>query len=247
METDDFLRVLADEGRALAAAAALAGPDAPVPTCPGWRMRDLVLHTGAVHRWAAGYVRERHPERQPFPAPAVPDGELDGWFLEGLGALLALLDAAPADLACWTFLTGSPTPRHFWARRQAHETAVHRMDAELAAGQGLSPVTAEFAADGIDELLVGFHGRDRSRLRAERPAVLRVLAADRPGDDWTVHITDGTPRGGRSVPGTPADCEISGPATVLYPVLWNRQPWSAEVKVAGDAAVAALWRSAGGV
>jgi hypothetical protein len=31
-----------------------AGPDAPVPTCPGWTVRDLLAHQGMVHRWASG-------------------------------------------------------------------------------------------------------------------------------------------------------------------------------------------------
>lgn len=33
---------------------------------------------------------------------------------------------------CWTFLD-APSPLAFWARRQAHETAIHRADAQLAA------------------------------------------------------------------------------------------------------------------
>ena len=32
-----------------------AGPDAPVPACPGWRIRDLVRHVGNVHA-GTGYV-----------------------------------------------------------------------------------------------------------------------------------------------------------------------------------------------
>ncbi|MGI5037925.1 maleylpyruvate isomerase N-terminal domain-containing protein [Streptomyces sp. JAC128] len=27
-----------------------------MPTCPGWRVRDLIRHTGMVHRWATGMV-----------------------------------------------------------------------------------------------------------------------------------------------------------------------------------------------
>ena len=34
------------------AAADEAGLEAPVPTCPGWTVNDLVLHMGEVHRWA---------------------------------------------------------------------------------------------------------------------------------------------------------------------------------------------------
>ena len=52
---------------------------------------------------------------------------------QGCADLVAALAAAPDDLECWTFLP-APSPRAMWARRQAHETAIHRVDAELAAG-----------------------------------------------------------------------------------------------------------------
>jgi uncharacterized protein (TIGR03083 family) len=45
-----------------------------------------------------------------------------------------------------------PATVGFWQRRQAHETAMHRIDAEAAAGD-VHPIDAELAADGIDEWL----------------------------------------------------------------------------------------------
>ena len=63
-----------------------------------------------------------------------------------------------------------PSPLAFWARRQAHETAVHRYDAQSAAPGGPpAPAGAfdpAFAADGVDELIMGFAARRRYR----RPA-----------------------------------------------------------------------------
>jgi len=50
----------------------------------------------------------------------------------------AALSAAPPDLRCWTFLP-APSPLAMWARRQAHETTVHRVDAELAAASVAPP------------------------------------------------------------------------------------------------------------
>ena len=59
----------------------------------------------------------------------------------------------PPDLDCWAFLP-APSPLAFWSRRQAHETAIHRADVESALR--VRPVyPKEFAADGIDELLLG--------------------------------------------------------------------------------------------
>lgn len=154
---------------------------------------------------------------------------------------MGTLSAAPPDLRCWHFLP-APSPLAFWARRQAHETAVHRVDAESARGRALEEIArdiaAGFAADGIDELLRGFHARPKSRVRTDGPRTLRVRATDTADATWTVRLSAEPPVTERNDEGD-ADCEVSGPAALLYLSLWNRLPLPA---VTGDAALATLWR-----
>ncbi|MDR6975208.1 uncharacterized protein (TIGR03083 family) [Streptomyces sp. 3330] len=242
METAEFIHALDQEGRSLAAAAAEAGPDAKVPTCPEWQVRDLLRHTGTVHRWATSFVAERDPSFHPFGEPPELDGDaLLNWFREGHLRLVDTLSCAPPELRCWHFLP-APSPLAFWARRQAHETAVHRVDAEAARGrtpeEAARDLTADFAADGIDELLRGFHAREKSRVRTDRPRVLRVRATDTADAVWTVRLSTEPPVTERNGEGD-ADCEVSGRAALLYLSLWNRLPLPA---VTGDTALAALWR-----
>ena len=45
----EHIEALRREGGMLADAAAAADPDATVPTCPEWTVRELVQHTGRVH------------------------------------------------------------------------------------------------------------------------------------------------------------------------------------------------------
>ncbi|URM92290.1 maleylpyruvate isomerase family mycothiol-dependent enzyme [Streptomyces sp. MRC013] len=179
--------------------------------------------------------------------PALDGAPLLDWYREGHDRLVAALAGAPDALECWSFLS-APSPLAFWARRQAHETTVHRVDAESALGlvAGRSPVEPDLAADGIDELLCGFHGRDGSRVRTDRPGVLRVRTTDT-GDVWTVALSADAPRTTRTADG-PADCELTGPAEALYLSLWNRLPaGSPAVGVAGDDRLARLWRETSAV
>lgn len=239
METAELIKSLVREGQLLAAAASKAGPEAAVPTCPGWQMRDLLRHTGMVHRWATAFVVEGHTAFHTAGGEPELDGdELLEWFREGHGLLVAALREAPADVECWTFLP-APSPLAFWARRQAHETAVHRTDAESALGGKPGPVAAGFAVDGIDELLCAFHARAKSRVRTEEPRILRVRAIDT-DDVWIVRLSTEPPRTERTEEG-PADCELSGTAEQLYLTLWNRLPLTA-ASVTGDAELAQLWR-----
>ncbi|MEN8654060.1 maleylpyruvate isomerase family mycothiol-dependent enzyme [Streptomyces sp. 21So2-11] len=254
MDIAEHINCLGREGQLLAAAAERAGPGAEVPTCPGWQVRDLLRHTGMVHRWATMYVLEGHTSYRPGEGEPKLDGDaLLGWFREGHALLTAALGAAPEDLECWTFLP-APSPLAFWARRQAHETAIHRADAESALDGELSPLPTGFAVDGIDELLRAFHARRSSRVRTEKPAVLRVRATDS-GDVWTVRLSQEAPRavhrkpadaGGQATEEAVTDCELSGPAERLYLTLWNRLPLGA-LTSAGDAALAALWREKSGI
>ncbi|MFJ8659621.1 maleylpyruvate isomerase family mycothiol-dependent enzyme [Streptomyces sp. NPDC093795] len=251
MEIAEHIGALETAGRGLADAAAAAGPDAEVPTCPGWRVRDLLRHTTMVHRWAAAYVAEGHTTYQPDEGePALDGDELLAHYREGHAGLVAALRAAPEALECWTFLP-APSPLAFWARRQAHETLVHRADVESARGTGPGPVDPALGADGIDELLCGFHGRDRSRVRTSGPRTLRVRTTDT-GDVWTVRLSaaeppraerlsrSASPVAGAAV-GRGSDAELSGPAGRLYLTLWNRLPVDA-VTLVGDAELARVWR-----
>ncbi|MFH9616313.1 maleylpyruvate isomerase N-terminal domain-containing protein [Streptomyces pratensis] len=78
MEVSEHLTALATEGRALAAAAREAGPEALVPSCPGRRVRDLLGHTGVVHRWATAFVVEGHRTHLPTWSVRTPDRGLLG-------------------------------------------------------------------------------------------------------------------------------------------------------------------------
>jgi uncharacterized protein (TIGR03083 family) len=239
----------------MATAAELAGFGTPVPSCPGWQVRDLLRHQGYVHRWAGRFVTERLPDPVPDSSEAEilaadpPDAQLLDWFREGHAALVDALRAAPADLQCWTFLP-APSPLAFWARRQAHETAIHRVDAELAAGRAVTSSDPAFAADGIDELIMGFLGRQARRLTDEQRAGRRrsvLVQATDAGGEWQVQLTEDDARAAsvRRGSGTaPADCTLAGPAAGLYQVLWNRaEPGEAtQVAAGGDAAVLRSWR-----
>src|SRR5204862_2895326 len=108
----------------------------------------------------------------------------------GHAALVTALEAAPEDLACWTFLP-APSPRAFWARRQAHETAIHLADAWSASGESAS-FSPAFAADGVDELLYGFGGRRRAGMRTTVERTLALRATDR-DERWHVRLTAGDP------------------------------------------------------
>ncbi|MFD9983600.1 maleylpyruvate isomerase family mycothiol-dependent enzyme [Streptomyces massasporeus] len=242
METAEFLHALETEGRLLAAAAEEAGTEAKVPTCPGWQVRDLLRHTGAVHRWAAAYVAEQLTERRPLVEPTDLDGaELIAWYRDSHRRLLDTLTGASPDVECFAFLP-APSPLAFWARRQAHETAVHRVDAESARGGAPTDVTPEFATDGIDELLRGFHARSRSRVRTLEPRVLRIRTEDT-GAVWTLRLSPEPPVTTRDESGE-AECELSAPAGPLYLALWNRAPLPSAT---GDQALATLWREASAI
>jgi hypothetical protein len=102
----------------------------------------------------------------------------------------------------------------------AHETAVHRVDAEWATDVA-TPVDAELAADGIDEILVLMLAGDWSEDPDEAARGQRVsISADE--RSWTVTIdrgavgvADGGGTGDASVEGHPSD-------VLLW--LWGRAP-----------------------
>jgi hypothetical protein len=143
---------------------------------------------------------------------------------------------------CFAFLP-APSPLAFWARRQTHETAIHRVDVESAAC-AITPVEPAQAADGIDEFLTGFAAGRRS-WPWDEPRRLRLRAVDA-SREWRVLIG---PERVEVGPATdtwagdpwPSDCAVEAPASDLLLLLWNRVP-AAELAVTGDPALLASWR-----
>ena len=240
MDVGTWIDSLRDEGRRLADVAAGLSPDDRVPTCPEWDMRKLVRHTGWVHRWAGAMVRDARPE-PPGREVVLPDGwpsdeGLVDWFRDGHGQLVSALESAPDGLECWTFMQ-VPQARAFWARRQAHETAIHRVDAELVAG-AVSGFDTEHAADGIDELLVFFISRPDRGPRAPEVKTLKVVASDA-GRQWTVSFGPDDSAGHAGGEG-PVDCTVTGRASDLYLYLWNRIP-RGNLRIEGRGDVLDYW------
>ncbi len=216
-----------------------------VPTCPDWTLRQLATHVGRAHRWAAEIVSTRSAEFIPF--RQVADGRIPDdpalhapWLRAGAARLIEVVKEAGSD-PVWTF--DGPRPASFWARRMAHETAVHRADAQITAGREpqFDPV---IAADGIDEWLGFMSGIGAPDPRVDAlpdGAVLHVHVTDEGVDgEWLVR------RDGSSVTVQPGhakgDVVVRGPAGRVLLVLLRRVPADdPQVEVLGDAAVLTGW------
>jgi uncharacterized protein (TIGR03083 family) len=201
--------------------------DAPVPQCPGWDLRRLAWHLGDIHRWVRGALVEGHPDTVTPDGPSARPALLD-WFDQGAGQLLELLAGSDPDAPCWTFGPRPGTVR-FWLRRQAHEHAIHAVDAHASrsAPAGGVRIDPTLALDGIDEVAAMFFPR---QVRLGRTAPLeRSLAIAATDGAGFVRILagDGTqPLGtqplGTQPLGTRPEAEVRGPAEVLYLLLWGR-------------------------
>jgi uncharacterized protein (TIGR03083 family) len=241
VDVNDHIAALRREGALLADTAARTDAGTPVPSCPEWAVRDLVRHLGGVHRWATAIVAD--PRTEPIGLDEAvgqwpSDDNLLDWFRQGHGGLADALSQADPDLTCWTFLAAT-SPLSMWSRRQAHETAIHRVDAELAAGLAPTAVPPQFAADGIDELLTCFITRPGRGLRTDRPRSLAIGSDDASGQ-WVMQIgPDGVET--RTVEDAgEADCRVSGTAHHLYLCLWNRGGLE-HLSVEGDRALVDLF------
>ena len=198
-----------------------------------------------VHRWAAAHVRGDDPDAVPTETDILKTAtDLVGFYHEGLTALVDALRTAPPDIEAMTFLNDAPAPREFWARRQAHETTIHMVDA-LAASLGRVPTVEEagvepaLAADGIDELLRGFMTRGRSKLYDGTEFTIAVTPTDLERS-WVVNVAERLTVEPGDQPGDAADATITGSAAALYLALWNR---SDRVDTAGRADVLDRWRA----
>jgi hypothetical protein len=167
-----------------------------------------------VHRWAAAHLRgERDHDTAASQAEGRAAASLLDWYTQGLAALVDTVRATAEDAKAMVFLRDAPPPRRFWARRQAHETTIHSVDAiaarcrrwPTASDVAIDPV---LAADGIDELLMGFITRGKGRLTSSASGANRsAFAGADLTDPWNLGWAGGvvvTPSPIEEVMGVPA-------------------------------------------
>ena len=250
MESLDYLVALERETESMKASVRVAELDSAVPTCPGWTVRDLVIHTGQVHRHKAASVRDNWTSGPP-PWPDGPDGDVVAWFEEGIDEMLAVFGGADLDAPTWTWCDHDHTVA-WWVRRMAHETLIHGADAVLAIG-GTPDVDGSLAEDGIEEIL--FEMMVGAPDWAELTDGNQIVAIVTPNRRWTLRTASWegkSPTTGDVFVDEPAvvliadaaevDVQIAGPAADLDLWLWGRGELP-DGAVTGDAALVDLVRS----
>jgi uncharacterized protein (TIGR03083 family) len=237
--TKDFwLAALRADGPALLSAATATGPDAPVPSCPGWTMADLVAHVEETLHFARVLVPRGvtdRPERRDRPPRAAWPEALNGLGHE-ITATIETLDAVDPELPAWNW---APQAKRagFWPRRMAHEVSVHRWDAQLAAGRP-EPVETKLAADGVNEVLDSWLPAGRRTGPTDLHGVVHLVASDA-SYEWFVRLR------GQGVAlldtGTIFDTDdhhprasVTGTASDLLLTLWGRLRADDQLEVTGD-------------
>ena len=202
--------------------------EAPVPGCPGWTVRDLVAHTGEVHRFWSQIVERRLQDRGEIEPIHVPsDDELPAWFREGAARLGRILSSIDGSIGVWTWSRQKDAA--FVKRRMAQETAVHRWDAQSATTKP-EPIEPELARDGVDELFDVFMPVEEARLTGHGETI-HLHQTDGEGE-WIVTLGDRiTVARGH----TKADTAVRGSGSDLLLMLWRRVPPS-QLEVLGQPA-----------
>ncbi|HUF96950.1 MAG TPA: maleylpyruvate isomerase family mycothiol-dependent enzyme [Ilumatobacter sp.] len=239
-EPADYIeRLLADAE--LFSVAVVAGPlDAPVAACPGWDLEQLTRHMAHIHRWATHCVE--HGERPAEGTIAEPAAGLDGpalatWLLDGAATLAHALRTTDPQQPTWHPFP-VPLVTSVWARRQAHETSVHRWDAQHAVGDadGIDPA---FAGDGIDEFFTIALPRTVIREQIAPPAgSVHVHCTDVDGE-WLAWFDDD---GYHVIPEhRKGDAALRGPAEQVLLALYHRDGDRSDLSPVGDSAVLDAW------
>ncbi len=236
LDFPEYVRLVAADAARLREVAT-RGLEPAVPSCPGWSVGDVVHHTAEVYLHKVACT-----QLQASPDPWPPSDHTGR-------APLQLFDEAAAELLAMFAAHGPDDPSHtwwdpeqtvgFWMRRMALETAVHRVDVELA-HDAVTPVDGALALDGIDELLVAMlAGDDWAEHGTAEPvdAVVRISAG---GRSWTVTLDADRVDVVEAATGEVA-VEVAGESDAVFVWLWGRGGHE-ELALAGDEEVAHAFR-----
>ncbi|WP_458116526.1 maleylpyruvate isomerase family mycothiol-dependent enzyme [Arthrobacter sp. D2-10] len=201
---------------------------APVPSCPGWDVQELMRHTALLYLQKAEVIRTGvKPTGRWIPEPVLaldPAAQLE----LGYGRLVEEFDSHQPSDPAESWMPDDQTVG-FWIRRLTHETAVHRYDIETAVDDG-RPIEFELAVDGIDEVLTVMFQRGRSAAGSEPNPdnVTGSVVIEGGGTRWFVGLLPHDIEVAREA-GDEPDATVSGDPSDVLLWLWGRGPLPAEM------------------
>ena len=232
---DVYLGAIEREGQLLV----IAGErnlGAVIPACPGWTVQTVLMHLARVYRSVAEHVSTGATEMIRHTNTPAPDGfELVDSFRQAHASMLDALRAADPDQPVWTSAVDKTVG--YYLRRMAHETAMHRYDAQAATGPAV-PFDGDLAADGIAEFYETVMPLvTRSGQKPLPSGSLHLHRSDGEGE-WMLEVVDGavavTHEHGKG------DAAVRGPASDLFVFVWHRG-MPDTLQIFGDEAVARAW------
>ena len=227
-------RAIVDHTRRLAESAAVAGPDAAVPTAPKWTITGLVEHVGQTQHWVAEIIERRIADPAQLPTqfavlPADP-GEWQAWLSESAQRVAGACSDDALDAPVFNAAGDQRSGTRFWMSSMLNEAVVHGFDAANAAGRP-ADIEADIAAALITNHLAmltsptwGMQRPESAHAIRGTGQTLRWLATDT-ADGTGTWFLERRPEGAVWQPGTQrADVTVTGPAQSLLLILTRRLP-----------------------
>lgn len=222
LSREQYLNHLAADYQLLVAA--IPANPVDVPSCPGWTTNDLTKHMAHVYLGQAFVVETGSQAQNKEHLAPYPRTENYLEFLSwGNSAITKALDINRPERETWSW-HHSDFSVDFWFRRMAHETVIHRIDAQQAVG-AVTEIDEALALDGVDEVL------DFLPLLGSWPeapnvdfGIVSIVASTKTGSKtWEVNFTDQAATVSASAgPTQSARLVISGSAEAMDLYLWGR-------------------------
>ncbi len=201
-----------------------------VPSCPGWKIEDVVSHLGIGLGLAYPFALTTAPGAPlgaafadvPFPRPMPTGVAARAAFVKHMSNCLTTYKQTDPAHECWTY--EGPGAASFWFRRAAIEIALHRGDVEMALGIVPSLLTDQQSLDAIAEA-AGLVLPLAADLLGATPQAI-TLFHDQSGSAFTVGAG-------------PSVAEVHGTGDDVLAASWGRN--TDRVVITGDAAAARVW------
>jgi uncharacterized protein (TIGR03083 family) len=248
-------QAIVEHTRRLADSAAAAGPDAAVPTTPGWTITELVEHVGQTQHWVAEIIERRitDPTKLPTQMAVLPTDprQWPAWLSQSAQRVVSACSDDALDAPVFNPAGDARPGTRFWLSSLLNEAVVHGFDAASAAGRA-TDLDPDIAAALISNHLAMLTS---PTWEMQRPAsahalrgtgqTLQWLATDTV-DDAGAWFVERRPDGATWQPGTKqADVTVTGPARSLLLTLTRRLPLTdheaTDISVDGDVGLAQHW------